>query len=77
MWEIVGAILQIETVAIGRRIRELKRLEKAYGKGRWRKKKGIARIRFSDGGIHTAEIHWYEAHGVGRKEAKIKRIVSS
>jgi hypothetical protein len=45
--------------------------------GRWRKKKGIARIRFSDGGIHTAEIHWYEAHGVGRKEAKIKRIFSS
>jgi len=77
MWELVGAILQIETIAIGRRIRELNRLEKAYGKGRWRKKKGIARIRFPNGDVYTAEIHWYEAHGVGRKEAKIKRLFSA
>lgn len=74
MFEIVGAVLQLETIAVGRRIRELKRLEKTYGKGRWRKKKGVARIRFADGSVHTAEIHFYEAHGIGRKEAKIKRI---
>lgn len=75
MFEILGAVLNVATIAVGRRIRELKRLEKAYGKGKWRKKKGIARIRFADGGIHTAEIHWYEAHGIGRKEAKVKRLV--
>jgi len=74
MFEIVGAILQLETIAVGRGIRELKRLEKSYGKGRWRKRKGIARLRFSDGSLHTAEIHFYEAHGIGRKEAKIKRF---
>jgi hypothetical protein len=75
VWQLVGAILQIETIASGRGIRELERLVKTYGKARWRKKKGIARIRLSDGGLHTAEIHWYEAHGLGRKEAKIKRIL--
>jgi hypothetical protein len=75
MWEVVGAILQIEMIAIGRQIRELERLEKTYGKGRWRKKKGIARIRFAHGGVYTTEVHWYEAHGIGRKEAKVKRIV--
>lgn len=74
MFEIVGAVLQLETIAVGRGIRELKRLEKVYGKGRWRKKKGIARIRFADGSVHTAEVHFYEAHGIGRKEAKIKRL---
>ena len=65
---------QLETIAIGRDIRELKRLEKMYGKGRWRKRKGIARIRLADGSVHTAEIHFYEAHGIGKKEAKIKRL---
>ena len=75
MFEILGAVLNVATIAVGRRIRELKRLEKAYGKGKWRKKKGIARIRFADGGTYTAEIHWYEAHGIGRKEAKVKRLV--
>ena len=74
MFETVGAVLQLETIAVGRGIRELKRLEKTYGKGRWRKKKGIARIRFADGSVHTAEIHFYEALGIGRKEAKIKRL---
>jgi hypothetical protein len=74
MVEIVGAILQVETIATHRGIRELKRLEKTYGKGRWRKRKGIARIRFADGSLHTAEVHFYEAHGIGRKEAKIKRF---
>jgi hypothetical protein len=76
VFEIVGSIVNVETIASGRAIRELKRLQKAYGKGRWRKRKGIARIRVADGSIHTAEIHWYEAHGIGRKEAKIKRFIS-
>jgi hypothetical protein len=75
MFAIQGAILNVATIAVGGRIRELQRLEKTYGKGRWRKKKGIARIRTTDGNIYTAEIHWYEAHGIGRKEAKIKRIL--
>jgi hypothetical protein len=75
MLEILGAVLNVTTIAVGRRIRELKRLEKAYGRGKWRQKKGIARIRLADGGIYTAEVHWYEAHGIGRKEAKIKRLL--
>lgn len=74
MFEIVGAILQLETIAVAGGIRELKRLEKSYGKGRWRKRKGIARIRLANGSLHTAEIHFYEAHGIGRKEVKIKRL---
>ncbi len=76
MFEIVGPIVNVETIATGRAIRELKRLQKAYGKGRWRKCKGIARIRLIDGSTYTAEVHWYEAHGIGRKEAKIKRFIS-
>jgi hypothetical protein len=73
--EIVGVILNVENIAAGRGIRELRRLEKSYGKGQWRKKKGVARVRLSDGSIQTAEVHWYEAHGIGRKEAKIKRLI--
>jgi len=75
-FQLVGAILEQETIAVGRRIRELPRLLKFYGPGRWRKRKGIARIRLDDGTIRTAEIHWYEAHGIGRKELKIKRFVA-
>lgn len=75
-FEIVGAILQQETIASGRRIREVVRLRKVYGSGRWRKRKGIAKIRFDDGTLRTAEIHWYEAHGIGRKEFKIKRFLA-
>jgi hypothetical protein len=73
---VVGAILEQETIAAGRGIRELARLRKIYGTGRWRKRKGIARIRLDDGTLRTAEIHWYEAHGIGRKELKIKRFLA-
>jgi len=73
--EIVGAILNVETIAAGKAIRELARLRRTYGKGQWRKKKGFARVRLEDGRVYTAEIHWYEAHGIGRKEAKLKRIL--
>ena len=72
---IVGPILDQATIAVGGKIREVARLRRMYGRGRWRKRKGIARIRFSDGTTRTAEVHWYEAHGIGRKEVKIKRLI--
>jgi hypothetical protein len=74
-FEIVGQITAIETFAAGSSIREIGRLRKLYGRGRWRKRKGTARVRLADGNIRTAEIHWYEAHGIGRKEFKIKRYI--
>ena len=72
---IVGELSGIETIATGSGIRELARLRKLYGRGRWRKRKGIADIRFQDGTSARAEIHWYEATGIGRREYKIKRFV--
>ena len=74
-FEIMGAIVDEQTIAQGRGIRELPRLRRLYGAGRWRKRKGIARMRFIDGTERTAELHWYEAHGIGRKEFKIKRFI--
>lgn len=74
-FELLGPITQIETFAIGARIREVARLRKFYGLGRWRKRKGIAKVRLSDGSAHPAEIHWYEATGIGRKEFKIKQLL--
>lgn len=74
-FRIISEITGITTIASGRDIRELRRLTKVYGKARWRKRKGIARIELNDGTIARAELHWYEAHGVGRKEFKIKRFL--
>lgn len=74
-FEILGSISNVETFAAGAGIREVARLRRLYGRGRWRKRKGIARIRLSDGTIHIAEIHWYEAAGMGRKELKIKHLL--
>jgi hypothetical protein len=74
-FEIVGAISDVETFAVGNAIRELPRLRRAYGAGRWRKRKGVARVRLADGTVTKAEVHWYEAHGIGRKEMKIKRFL--
>jgi len=74
-FDILEEITHIEVVAVGTRIRELSRLEKQYGAGRWRKMKGEARIRLKNGRIVRAEIHWYEAHGIGRKEFKRKRYL--
>jgi len=71
-FEIIGKITDIETIATGRSIRDLARLHKRFGRGRWRKMKGFATVRLEDDTIHTAEVHWYEAHGIGRKEFKIK-----
>lgn len=73
-FEILGDISNIETFASGSGIRELARLRRIYGKGRWRKRKGIAQVRLLGGSIHFAEIHWYEASGIGRKEFKIKQL---
>lgn len=74
-YEIVGEITQIETIAVGSRIRDLQRLRRLYGKGRWRKIKGVALVRLRTGTIRKAELHWYEAHGIGRKEIKRRRYV--
>ena len=71
-FEIVSEITQIETIASGNSIRVLPLLTKRYGRGRWRKKKGVATIKLEDGTYRLAEIHWYEAHGIGRKDEKIK-----
>jgi hypothetical protein len=72
-FEILGEISSIETFATGSGIREIARLRRIHGRGRWRKR--IARIRLSDGSIHVAELHWYEAAGIGRKEFKIKHLL--
>lgn len=74
-FEILGDIESVETFASGRGIRELARLTRIYGRGRWRKRKGMATIRFSNGTQRTAELLWYEATGIGRKEYKIKRYL--
>jgi hypothetical protein len=74
-FEIVGEITQIETIAAGRGIRGLARLRKRHGAGRWRKLKGRATVRLAGGRMRQAEVHWYEAHGVGRKGFKIKRFL--
>jgi hypothetical protein len=71
-FEIVGPIENAATFATGNGIREIKRLRRAYGKGRWRKRKGIAPVRFENGSVRRAAIHWYEATGIGKKELKIK-----
>jgi hypothetical protein len=72
---IIGPLVCVETIAAGSGIRELRRLRKLYGPGRWRKRKGYARIRLADGETALAELHWYEATGIGKREFKIKRIL--
>ena len=77
MWfEVVGEISDVEVIAIGKSIREITRLRKFHGRGRWRKLKGIATVRLPDGALSRAEIHWYEADGVGQREFKIKRLLT-
>ncbi|MBI4500780.1 MAG: hypothetical protein HY700_06420 [Gemmatimonadetes bacterium] len=76
MWfQIISAPGSVQTIAVGRRIRILKLLTRRYGRGNWLKKKGIARIRLADGTTRVAEVHWYEAAGIGRRRFKIKRIL--
>ena len=68
-------IADVQEIAVDRSIRILAKLEKLYGRGRWRKLKGIAMVELPDGSVAGAELHWYEAHGIGRKDMKIKRLV--
>ena len=74
-FEIISEIADIEPIAIGGSIRNRARLYKQYGPGRWRKLKGTAMIRLRSGRIRKAELHWYEAHGIGKKEIKRKRYL--
>ena len=74
-FEIVGSIQNIEVIAIGGQIRDIMRLRKQFGFGRWRKLKGMATVRLEDGSLRDAEVPWYEAHGIGRKKIKIKRFL--
>lgn len=71
-FEIIGDITNIDTIAVGTGIRDRNRLQKQYGRGKWRKLKGITQVRLPNGIIRLAEIHWYEAHGIGKKEFKLK-----
>lgn len=74
-FELIGEVEGVETIAQGRRIRDLARLNRSYGEGRWRKMKGVALIRLRDGRVRRAEVHWYDAHGIGKRELKRKRYL--
>ena len=75
-FRVVDKITGVETIAEGNSIRDLPRLVKTYGAARWRKRKGIATVELASGTVRRVELHWYEAHGIGKKEQKIKRYLS-
>ena len=75
-FKIVSTLSDVEVIAIGRKIKELKRLNRIYGRGRWRKIKGNTTIELEDGSKYLAELHWYEAQGIGKKEYKIKKFLN-
>ena len=75
-FEIRGEITDVERIAVGNEIRDLARLRKQFGAGRWRKLKGLATVRLRNGRIREVELHWYEAHGIGKRKIKIKRYLS-
>ena len=74
-FEIISDIIDIEIIAVGRAIRELPQLQERFGRGRWRKLKGIATVHLLDNTVRLAEVHWYEAHGIGQRRIKIKRFL--
>ena len=74
-FRILGRITDLETIAVGAGIRERARLRRRYGRARWRKPKGLAQVELPDGAVRLAELHWYEATGVGKCEIKIKRYL--
>ena len=74
-FEIIGEIEDIEEIAVGGRIRDIMRIQKQFGPGRWRKLKGSAMVRLKSGNIRKVELHWYEAHGIGKKKLKIKKFL--
>jgi hypothetical protein len=71
-FEIIGEITEIETIARGKGVRNRTRLQRQYGQGRWRRLKGVAYVRLIDGSVRFAEIHWYQAQGIGKREFKLK-----
>ena len=75
-FEIVGEIARVETIAAGRGIRDLAKLQRRHGKGRWLKKKGIVTARLGNGRMYLVEVHWYEAHGIGKRNLRIKRFLA-
>jgi hypothetical protein len=74
-FELIGPIRQAQTIAVAHSIRDRARLRRLYGPGRWRKRKGIATVRLTDGFVCEAEVHWYEATGIGRREVRVKRLL--
>ena len=76
-FEILGDISDLETIATGSGIREIARLRKIHGRGRWRKRKGVAEVRLEDGTVVLAELHWYEATGIGKREFKSKHFIET
>ena len=74
-FEIIGEITNIEIIAVGNKIRILPLLRERYGAGRWRKLKGVASVRLFDGSVRVAELHWFEAHGIGKRKMRIKRFL--
>jgi CRISPR/Cas system CSM-associated protein Csm3 (group 7 of RAMP superfamily) len=74
-FEVVGEISEIETIAQGKGIKSHAKLTKRYGRGRWRKRKGVGQVKLNSGAVVRAELHWYEAHGIGKRGLKIKRFL--
>ena len=74
-FEVISEITDVERIAVGSSIRDIARLRKQYGAGRWRKLKGVATVRLRNGRISRVELHWYEAHGIGKRKMKIKRYL--
>ena len=74
-FEVVGEITDVEVIARGSGVRVLSYLRKAYGRARWRKSKGVATVRLPNGALREVELHWHEAHGIGRRDMKIKRYL--
>ena len=75
MRRIIGRVTVVENMAVGAKIRDMQRLQRQYGRGRWRKVKALATVELYDGQIRSTEIHYYEAHGIGRKDVKVKRFL--
>lgn len=76
-FEITAPIKNVQAIAVNRRVRELQNLRKLFGAGRWRKLKGLTTARFANGLTFRVEVHWYEAHGIGRRKMKVKRLIES
>jgi hypothetical protein len=74
-FELIGELTEIEIIAVNLSIRELRRLKAQFGGHRWRKLKGVGLVQFPNGETRKAELHWYEAHGIGRRKMKVKRVL--